>query len=147
MIFREAVAADLDAIVEMLADDTLGQTREGSDDMSAYQVAFAAIAADPNNFLIVGEVDGQLRATAQLTIIPNLTFKGATRGQIEGVRVASSQRGEGTGRALIMHLVGLARSKGCRIVQLTTNKARPDAVRFYEGLGFEPTHEGMKLYL
>ncbi len=147
MEFREATTEDLSAIVALLADDALGQAREAETSHDAYGDAFAAITADPNNFLLVGENARHVVATCQLTIIPNLTFTGATRGQIEGVRVASSQRGEGTGKDLIAFAIELAKSKGCTIMQLTTNKSRRDALRFYEGLGFEASHEGMKLYL
>ena len=83
----------------------------------------------------------------QLTCIPGLSHLGAWRCQIEGVRVAASARGQGIGRAMMRHALGIARQRGCRIVQLTTNKSRADAKRFYEQLGFEPAHEGMKLTL
>lgn len=146
MELREAKQKDLPAIITLLADDKLGKTREGMSDLDAYQSAFAEIDKDPNAILLVGEEGGAVVATCQLTIIPSLTFKGSTRGQIEGVRVAATHRGAGTGRLMIERAIEIAKARGCRIVQLTTNKARPSAIKFYEGLGFEATHEGMKLY-
>ena len=83
----------------------------------------------------------------QLTFIPNLTYQGGKRALIEGVRVAGAMRGQGVGRTMFRWAIERAREKGCRIVQLTTNKQRPDAIRFYESLGFESTHEGMKLMI
>ena len=147
MIFRIAEREDLSAIVALLADDDLGQTRETGEVSETYTAAFAAIEADALNDVIVGDDGGEVVATAQLTLIPNLTFDGATRAQIEGVRVASSQRGQGTGEALIKWMIDRAHAQGATIIQLTTNKAREDALRFYERLGFEASHEGMKKYL
>lgn len=147
MIFRNAKSSDLSAIVALLADDDLGQTRETGEVSEAYVTAFAAIEADPSNDVIVAEENGEVVGTAQLTLIPNLTFDGSLRVQIEGVRVASSQRGQGTGEALINWMIDRAQSEGAKIIQLTTNKARGDALRFYERLGFEATHEGMKKFL
>lgn len=145
--FRIARRDDLPAIVGMLADDVLGQIRETGKVDDVYIRAFEAIEAQPGNDVYVGEVDGDVVATAQLTLIPNLSISGTLRAQIEGVRVASSQRGKGTGEALIGFLLSRARDAGAGMVQLTTNKAREDALRFYERLGFEASHEGMKLYL
>ena len=147
--FRSAVRADLEGIVGMLADDKLGRTRENPDLPleASYVEAFLAIEEDPNNELIVAEADGKLAGVLQLTFLPSITYRGSWRAMIEGVRTASSMRGRGIGRELIRHAIGLAEEKGCRLVQLTTDKSRPDAIRFYENLGFSPTHEGMKLRL
>jgi len=149
--FRRAKQDDLAAIVAMLADDVLGQGREVGHETGAvsdlYLNAFDAIKAQPGNDVYVGEADGIVVATAQLTLIPNLSISGTLRAQIEGVRVASSQRGQGTGEALIRWLIERAREAGAGLVQLTTNKTRDDALRFYERLGFETSHEGMKLKL
>ncbi len=145
--FRIARREDLPAIVAMLADDVLGQGRESGLVDDVYLAAFDAIAAQPGNDVYVGEVDGEVVATAQLTLIPNLSISGTLRAQIEGVRVASSQRGKGTGEALIHFLIDRARGSGAGMVQLTTNKTRADALRFYERLGFKASHEGMKLNL
>jgi GNAT superfamily N-acetyltransferase len=113
----------------------------------AYAEAFAAIAADPNNRLIVADDEGAVVGCLQLTFIPGLTYTGGWRAQIEGVRIARSHRGRGLGRAMFEWAIGEARGRGCRLVQLTTNKARPDALRFYENLGFVASHEGLKLDL
>jgi ribosomal protein S18 acetylase RimI-like enzyme len=149
IVLRDAVAEDLRAIVALLADDALGAGRERLADPlpAAYGKAFAAIVADPHQRLLVAERDGAVVACLQLSVIPGLTHHGAWRGQIEGVRVARSVRGAAVGTALLRHAIGLAREQGCRIVQLTTDKLRTDARRFYERLGFAATHEGMKLKL
>ncbi len=145
--FRKAAASDLPAIVVLLADDVLGQARESGAVSEAYRAAFDAIAVQPGNDVFVGEVDGEVVATAQMTLIPNLSLNGSLRAQIEGVRVASSQRGQGAGEALIRWLIERAREAGVGLVQLTSNKERGDAIRFYERLGFAASHEGFKLYL
>ena len=149
MRFRDAIEADLSAIVALLADDPLGAAREApaTELPAAYAEAFAAIAADPNNRLIVADDEGAVVGCLQLTFIPGLTYTGGWRAQIEGVRIARSQRGRGLGRAMFDWAIEEARTRGCRLVQLTTNKARPDALRFYESLGFTASHEGMKLDL
>lgn len=164
VIFRPARAADLPAIVAMLADDMLGAAREapGSEGLGgeglgveglagaadpAYAAAFDAIEADPNETLIVAEQGGAVAGCLQLGFIPGLSRRGAWRGQIEGVRVAASARGQGLGRAMILWAVAQCRARGCAIVQLTTDKRRHDAHRFYESLGFARSHEGMKLSL
>ena len=144
--FRRARAEDLDAIVALLTEDVLGGARE-STDREAYARAFAAIDADPAHSLVVGDRAGAVVAVLQLTVLPCLTHGGRSRAQVEGVRVASSLRGEGVGRLLFAWAIERARAAGCGVVQLTTDKARPDALRFYESLGFEATHEGCKLVL
>ena len=146
--FRRAVAGDLPAIVALLADDDIGSTRERLDDLPAYEAAFAAVDADSNQLLVVGcDGDGTVVATVQVSFVPSLTRGGAWRAQLEGVRVASSARGSGVGRSLVSWCLERAVERGCRLVQLTTDKRRPEALRFYESLGFEATHEGMKLDL
>jgi ribosomal protein S18 acetylase RimI-like enzyme len=149
MIVRDAKREDVLAIVAMLADDTLGRSRERFEDPlpQPYWDAFAAIEADPNNKLLVAEIDGSVAACLQLTFIPGLSRRGAGRAQIESVRVASAHRGTGLGRRLIEAAIAEARRHGATIVQLTTDKTRADARRFYEGLGFVASHEGMKLSL
>ncbi|WP_131737900.1 GNAT family N-acetyltransferase [Actinomadura roseirufa] len=149
MTFREATADDLPRIVRLLADDPLGATRETLADVipDAYLAAFAAIQKDPNNVLVVAEVGGALAGTLQLTFIPSLTYTGGERAQIEGVRVAAEQRGHGVGQALITWAIDQARARGCRVVQLTTDRQRPDAIRFYQKIGFRPSHMGMKYHL
>jgi ribosomal protein S18 acetylase RimI-like enzyme len=144
---RDARRNEVPAIVAMLADDILGGAREQVDDLRLYYDAFDAIARDPNNRLLVAEVDGTIAGCLQLTFIPGLSRGAAWRAQIESVRIAASARGGGFGRRMIEAAIGLARAQGCKLVQLTTDKARADALRFYEGLGFTATHEGMKLTL
>lgn len=147
--FRPARRDDIIAIVELLANDVLGRTRERLEEPlpSSYATAFEAIENDPHNMLIVAEQQSSVVGVLQLTLIPGMTYKGGWRAQVEGVRVAPEVRGQGIGRALIEHAIERAREAGCRLVQLTTDKRRPEAVGFYESVGFRATHEGMKLWL
>ncbi|MCO6009032.1 GNAT family N-acetyltransferase [Actinoallomurus purpureus] len=145
VIFRTAAKDDLAAIVALLADDAIGAGREG--DIEAYRTAFADIDADPRNHLVVADIDGEVAGTLQLTFIPGLSRMGTERAQIEAVRVGSAHRGRGLGHQMIDWAIGEARRRGCGLVQLTSGKRRGDAIRFYESLGFEATHEGMKLPL
>ena len=147
--FRQARENDLEVLVGLLADDDLGATRE---DVSTppnprYYDAFDSIEQDPNNELIVAVVDGEPAGMMQLTFIPYLTHTGSWRCLVEGVRVARRFRGQGLGHALLGHAIERARERHCHIVQLTSDKQRPDALRFYQALGFEATHEGFKLKL
>ena len=147
---RRATAADVPAIVALLADDELGATREaGPDpDLASYRTAFAAIDADPGQLLLVVTAeDGQVAATIQLTFIPGLARQGALRAQIEAVRVGPGYRSQGLGEAVFTWAIAEARRRGCRLVQLTSDKQRTNAHRFYERLGFAATHEGFKLPL
>ena len=144
--FRRAVAADLPAVVALLADDAIGAEREAAGD-PRYEAAFAAVERDPNQLLAVAERDGQVIGVLQLSFIPGLTRRGLWRGQIEGVRVASDERGGGVGRAMLRWAIDECRKRGCGLVQLTSDKRRADAHRFYRSLGFEATHEGYKLEL
>lgn len=147
--FRPAVSDDLTGIVAMLADDALGQLREDASGPlnEAYLDAFAAIDSDSNQFLAVVENDGNLVGCLQLTFVPGLSRLGMLRGQIESVRIASDYRGKGFGREMIEWAIDECRNRGCKLVQLTTDKSRGDACRFYESLGFSASHEGMKLAL
>ena len=147
--FREATATDLEAIVSMLSDDILGAARERFEIPlpHAYSEAFAAIDSDPNNELIVACRDDHVIGVLQVTFIPYLTYQGGWRAQVEGVRVHADHRSGGLGRALMEYAIRRARERGCHLVQLTTDKARREALRFYESLGFRASHEGMKLRL
>jgi GNAT superfamily N-acetyltransferase len=145
-VIRPARRDDVPAIVAMLADDPLGAQREHPGD-PAYVAAFDALAADPRQLLVVADVEGEPVGTLQLTFIPGLSRRGATRAQIEAVRVRADMRGSGLGNRLITWAVDTARERGCAIVQLTTDASRTDAHRFYQGLGFQPSHIGMKLAL
>jgi ribosomal protein S18 acetylase RimI-like enzyme len=146
---RRAERGDLQAIVALLADDVLGAKRERNEDPlpQAYERAFDAVAADPNHELLVAEREGRVVGTLQLTFLPGLSRQGMWRAQIEGVRVSSGERGRGVGEQLVRHAIARARDRGCGLVQLTSDKSRVDAVRFYERLGFRASHEGMKLAL
>ena len=146
---RKAREADVAAIVAMLADDPLGQAREdaGPPLSKAYLDAFTAIDGDPNQFLAVMTDGDDVIGTLQVTFLAGLPLRGAWRGQIEAVRVASHRRGEGVGQRLLEWAIDKCRERGCRVVQLTTNKSRLDAHRFYERLGFKASHIGYKLEL
>ena len=146
-VFRDATRADLEKIVRLLADDVLGATRESPEVNEHYESAFAAIDADPNNRLIVADLDGDVVGTLQLTFIPGLTYMGSSRAQIEGVRVGGGLRGHGVGHSMLAWAIEVARERGCRVVQLTTDRQRPDAIRFYQKLGFRPSHMGLKYHL
>jgi len=145
---RPATVADLPFIVQLLANDPLGATREDYrlPLPASYSKAFERIAADPNQELMVAAVDDQIIGTLQLSFLPYLTYQGGVRAQIEAVRVASGWRGQGIGQQLFEWAIQLAQEQGAHVLQLTTDKARPDALRFYEQLGFKASHEGMKLH-
>lgn len=142
--FRTATTADRKTVVALLADDVLGHARERPEDAAAYTAAFEAIDADPAHDILLA-VDGEaILGCLQLTVMPCLTHGGRPRAQVEGVRVAADARGQGVGAALLEEATRRAREAGCHVLQLTTDKRRPDAIRFYERLGFHSTHEGMK---
>ncbi|MET0424896.1 MAG: GNAT family N-acetyltransferase [Actinoplanes sp.] len=152
MDFRIAARADVPAILAMLADDDITRERGfggfvSEDVDAATWAAFEAIDEDPRNELIVADDAGELIATCQLTFLPGLSRGGAERMLIEAVRVRTDRRGDGIGRQLMDFAIARARERRCRIVQLTTDKRRTAAHRFYEKLGFEASHEGMKLLL
>jgi GNAT superfamily N-acetyltransferase len=144
---RRARRGDLPRILALLVDDQLGAVRESADDLAPYEQAFEAIDADPSHLLVVGELAGEVVATFQLSYLPGLSRKGSWRAQIEAVRVADVLRGQGVGALMIQWAVDQARDRGCSLVQLTTDKSRVAAHRFYERLGFVASHEGMKLTL
>ncbi|WOH20827.1 GNAT family N-acetyltransferase [Paenarthrobacter sp. GOM3] len=144
---RRAQKGDLPRILALLADDQLGAARESADDLAPYELAFEAIDADPSHLLVVGELNGDVVATFQLSFIPGLSRRGSWRAQVEAVRVSGVLRGQGVGALMIEWAIGQARERGCSLVQLTTDKSRVDAHRFYERLGFVASHEGMKLAL
>ena len=147
--FRRARADDVPDIVRLLADDPLGATRERYESPlpESYARAFRAIEQDANNELVAAGRGERVVGVLQLTYIPSLTYQGGWRALIEGVRVDSGERSQGLGKTLFEWAIARARERGCHMVQLTTDKARPDAKRFYESLGFVASHEGLKLHL
>ena len=149
LIFRRAAEADVPAIIRMLADDMLGSSREalGAGSLPGYLDAFRVIDADANQFLLVVDDGKEIVGTLQLTFIAGLARGGLKRGLIEAVRVASDRRGEKIGEAMIAWVLDKCRREQCGIVQLTTDKTRTDAHRFYDRLGFEPSHIGYKMML
>ncbi|QGV79646.1 GNAT family N-acetyltransferase [Streptomyces ficellus] len=144
---RPAAPTDIPAIVAMLADDPLGAQRESPDDLTPYTTAFERLSGDPNQHLAVAVRDGRVVGTLQLTIIPGLSRRGATRSIIEGVRIHADERGGGLGTQLIEWAIAESRRQDCRLVQLTSDATRTDARRFYERLGFEASHVGFKMAL
>lgn len=149
VIFRRATREDLPRIVALIAEDQIGQTREDASTPlnGAYVEAFAAIERDANQVLAVAARDEAVIGCLQITFIPGISRKGMWRGNIESVRVARELRGQGIGRAFFDWAIARCRERGCGLVQLTMDKRRSDASRFYQSLGFTPSHEGMKLSL
>ena len=153
VVLREAVVGDVPAIVDLLAADQLGATRDGvtgEDDLQPYLRAFHTLDTDPAHLLLVATDRagaGRVVATMQVSFLPGLARRGALRAQIEAVRVHQDHRGQGLGGALLTWAVGEARARGCALVQLTSDKARADAHRFYARAGFVASHEGYKLHL
>lgn len=144
---RRAVRADLPAIIELIAADQIGATRDGGD-LAPYERAFAVIVVDPRQILAVAtDPSNAVVGTLQLTFIPGLARRGALRAQIEAVRVRMDLRGQRLGRALVAWAIEEARRRGCALIQLTSDKRRAEAHRFYGGLGFLASHEGFKLRL
>jgi GNAT superfamily N-acetyltransferase len=144
--FRRALASDLPSIIALLADDPLGQAREDGSmpPAASYAAAFEAIDADPNQLLAVVTEGGRVIGTLQITFLPGLSRKGMWRGQIEGVRIAASHRGAGLGGRVLEWAIEQCRAHGCGLVQLTTDRERRDAHRFYDRLGFVASHLGYK---
>ncbi|MER5178602.1 GNAT family N-acetyltransferase [Streptomyces sp. NPDC002896] len=144
---RAATVYDIPAIVAMLADDPLGAQRESPDDLQPYAAAFARLADDPHQHLVVAVRNGRVVGTLQLTIIPGLSRRGSTRSIIEGVRIHAEERGSGLGSRLIEWAIEESKRQDCQLVQLTSDATRTDAHRFYERLGFTASHVGFKLQL
>lgn len=141
--FREAVAADVPDVVALLRDDDLGRAREGLE-MADYIAAFEQMQTEGHNHLIVGERGGRIVATYQLTFIRGLSLRAARRAQIESVRVAGDMRGQHIGEAMIADAETRARAAGCALMQLTMNAGRTETARFYQRVGFTPSHIGYK---
>ncbi|WP_143762102.1 GNAT family N-acetyltransferase [Isoptericola variabilis] len=141
--FRAATRDDLPRIVELIADDAVAAARTGSFGPS-HVAGFEAIEASPNDELVVAEHDGEVVGVMQLTFIPGIARNGATRLQVEAVRVDRRLRGQGVGRLLMEHAHARGRERGCALAQLTSDKDRPEAHRFYRSLGYVQSHEGFK---
>jgi len=149
MIFRKATEKDIPLIVEMLADDKLGQQREDYKIPLPieYSQAFKNINSDLNQELIVVEDDNsEVIGTLQLSFIQYLTYRGGVRAQIEAVRIRKDKRGMGFGKIMFEWAIERAKVKKAHVLQLTTDKQRPEAISFYESLGFNKSHEGMKIH-
>lgn len=146
LIFRDAVRADLQRVVELIADDAVAARRTGTYG-EPHVRGFEAIVASPDNELVVAESEGAVIGVMQLTYIPGISRNGASRLLVEAVRVDSALRGQGIGRLLMEHAHERGRARGCALAQLTSDKQRPEAHRFYRSLGYEQSHEGFKLPL
>ncbi|WP_418276484.1 GNAT family N-acetyltransferase [Isoptericola jiangsuensis] len=146
LVLRPALRADLPRIVELIADDAVAATRTGSFG-PAHVAGFEAIQASTQDELVVAELDGQVVGCMQLTFVPGISRNGASRLLVEAVRVAEPLRGQGLGRVLMEHAHARGRERGCSLAQLTSDKRRPDAHRFYRALGYAQSHEGFKLPL
>lgn len=147
MVVRAARSEDLEAVVDLLREDVIREVDESQVPAASYRAAFEEIRADAHQDLLVGEVDGDVVATAQVTWVRHLTYVGGLMCQLESVRVRSDRRGEGLGRRLVEHVVAQARARGAARVELTTNAQRARAQEFYASLGFAASHVGMKLFL
>ncbi|MHA7864539.1 GNAT family N-acetyltransferase [Flagellimonas marinaquae] len=149
MKFRKATINDVPTIVEMIADDELGKARENYAIPlpKTYFDAFERIDSDNNQELtvVVDEKD-EVVGVFQLTFIPYLTYQGGIRAQIEGVRVNKTYRNQGVGKTIFQWAIQRAKERNAHLLQLTTDKQRPDAIRFYESLGFKASHEDMKMH-
>ena len=146
-MLREARRDDVPLIVAMLVDDDLGKAREQLTDMTPYLRALDLIQSNPHNWQYVWDENGEVLGCLQLTVIPGMSQQGAWHAQIEGVRTLGARRGTGIGKKMMAAIMEIARKKGCKSMQLLTNKSRVDAQRFYRTLGFENSHEGMKAKL
>jgi GNAT superfamily N-acetyltransferase len=146
--FRQATRTDLPAIIQLLADDPLGQLREQPSDPlpQSYYQAFEVIDQDPNQELMVVVEAEEIIGTFQMTFIQYLNYQGGSRSMIESVRVRKDKRGQKIGEKIILWAIDRSKSKGVKMLQLTSDKKRPDAIRFYERHGFVASHEGFKLH-
>lgn len=149
LIIRPAQASDLPIILSLIDGGAAAPSQLTPSDPSdpEYLRAFKSIETDANNTLVVGEIDGEVVCTTQLTFIPGISRKGAWRAMCESVHVRADQRGKGTGGKLMRWAIAQSRERGCNIIQLTSDKRRSNAHRFYENLGFTRSHEGFKLFL
>lgn len=147
ILVREAHREDLEQIVSLLKDDEIACQRESSQENLLYRKAFSEIENDDNNYIFVAELDRKVCACFQLTLIRCLTYSGGKRLLVEGVRVSKNHRGAGLGKRIFEWIKGYAIENGCHMVQLTTDRKRPEALKFYESVGYVNSHNGMKLHL
>lgn len=147
MLIRQAKKEDLPSIILMLAEDTYSEIPEDINNLKTYQKFFKIIKQDPNAELLVVEENSQVIGCAQVNYLTYLLYQGSKRAQIEAVRIHKNFRSQGIGASLIKHIIKLAKEKGCSMVQLTSNKQRLRAIKFYVKQGFKPTHQGMKFII
>jgi GNAT superfamily N-acetyltransferase len=144
LVARRAIAADLPAMLALIADDVLGKNRDADASDPVYKEAFEAIDADRNQYLLLGELEGEVIAMLQITFITGLSRRGATRANIEAVRVKSALRSQGIGGWLMKQAVAIAQERGCALAQLTSDARRVEAHSFYGRIGFTGSHVGFK---
>jgi GNAT superfamily N-acetyltransferase len=149
MKFRQATYQDIEEIITLLNDDIIGETREitTAEDIEHYKTAFSEISSDSNNYIYVVTDNDVVIGLTQLFIMPHISRKGTKRAQIESVRIAKEYRGKGVGKKFMNYIIDIAKNEDCKLIQLTTDKIRDDARRFYTQLGFEDSHIGMKRHL
>ena len=145
-VIRMAIQGDVPTILALLMDDDLGKLRE-DDSLKPYEDAFEAISRDENQFLGIADLGSKPVGCFQISFIPGLSRRGMWRAQIESVRIARALRGQGLGTIMMQWAIVRARERGCGLVQLNSDKARLEAHKFYETLGFKASHEGFKLYV
>ncbi len=148
MIFRKATKNDVPYIIKLMANDKFGKLRENYQEPlpESYYEAFDIINSDPNQELMVAENDAEIMGTFQLTFIPYLSYQGRLRAQIENVFVREDLTGQGIGKKMFEWAIERAKAQKAHLLQLTSDKQRPRAIKFYEDLGFTASHEGMKLH-
>ena len=148
MIFRKATKNDVPYIIKLMENDKLGKLRENYQEPlpESYYEAFDIINSDPNQELMVAENDAEIMGTFQLTFIPYLSYQGRLRAQIENVFVREDLTGQGIGKKMFEWAIDRAKTRNAHVLQLTSDKQRPKAIKFYEDLGFTASHEGMKLH-
>ncbi len=146
---RRAVRTDVAAIIAIFAEDAVGGhgDRLTPQSLPIYLAAFDAIDTSPSDRLFVAELDGAVVGTYQFTLCRTLVHQGRLRAMVEAVHVAGARRGQGIGAAMMRHAQSIAREAGAGVLELTSNKQRHDAHRFYERLGFRRSHDGFKLAL
>jgi len=146
ILIREARAEDLEAIVRLHEEDSLGSHGDAwlPETRPAYEAAFAAISRSADNQLFVATDGDAVVGTFQLTFIPNLTGRGALRVKVESVKVSAARRSQGIGARMMAHAETVARARGARLLELTSNGKRTDAHRFYERIGYDQSHKGFK---